>query len=311
MSDRIITVVAAYKPDAEILTNVASAAAQTDAVIVVDDGSGSASAEILDALEAAGAIVVRRPTNAGIAASLNAGVGQAFDVLDADHVLTLDQDSSLDDGYVAEQLRTLREAEDAGLHVGIVGAGAYGRAASRTRASNDGFVHGFDPMQSGTLIPAGTWARVGPFDESLFIDGVDSDYTARVLRAGLAVLVAPGARLEHGLGSRDTTTVFGRRLRLLGREVTYSYHDPSRVYYITRNGTILMLRHGLALPSWTVRRLGEEVKAHGMRLVLGRQRLTTARAMVAGFMDAGHARRGRIPKELAQRLRGPSSARRR
>lgn len=308
MSDRIVAVVAAYKPDADLVTNVASAAAQVDAVIVVDDGSGSASAEILDAAEVAGAIVLRRPANEGIAASLNAGVDHAFHALGADHALTLDQDSSLEAGYVAAQLRTLRAAQDAGLHVGIVGAASYGGAASRTVRSRDGFVHGFDPMQSGTLIPASTWARVGSLDEGLFIDGVDSDYTARVLRAGLAVLVAPEARLGHGLGRRDTTTFFGRPLRLRGREVTYSYHDPSRIYSITRNGTTLVLRHGRALPAWTVRRLVEEAKAHGMRLVLGGHRWTTVRAMLAGFADAGRGRQGRIPDALAQRLRGSSPA---
>lgn len=299
----VVAVVAAYRPPSELVDQVRELLPQVSGVIVVDDGSPAGAETVLDQLVELGAIVVRQPRNAGIAAALNAGIGAARQRFSPDFVLTLDQDSVLISDYVAKAVATYRQATAAGLRVGFVSAAAYGAAPAPTQASDDGFVHAFDPMQSGSLIPVSTLAALGGFDESLFIDGVDSEYTARAQQFGLVALVGAGCTMEHDLGRREPASFFGRPVPKLG----YSYHSPARIYYITRNGTVLARRYLRSQPGWSLRRLRQECLAHGMRLVLGRHRGRTLLAMLAGYRDALLGRRGPIRPELAARLAAPAS----
>lgn len=304
MAEPVAAVIAAYRPDADIVANVEAAAAQVSGVVVVDDGSpAGASGRVLDAVEAVGAVVVRQPENRGIAAALNAGIAEARRRWAPEFVLTLDQDSTLTSGFVEGAVGTFHRATEAGLRVGLVAASAYGEHPTPTRRSPDAFARAFDPLQSGSLVPVAVLDAVGGFDEGLVIDGVDSEFTARLNAAGLAVLVSDGSVLEHKLGRREPATFFGHPVRLGGREITYNYHPPSRVYYITRNGATLAGRYLRSDPGWVIRRLVEETKAHGMRLVLGRDRGKLLRAMAAGVGDAAARRSGLIPGAVAQRLR--------
>ena len=68
-----------FRPGDAALDAVSSVAEQVEGVIVVDDGSGPIAEAVLDRLESAGAIVVRRPDNDGIAAALNDGIARALD----------------------------------------------------------------------------------------------------------------------------------------------------------------------------------------------------------------------------------------
>ena len=233
---------------------------QVGHVVVVDDGSPAGSEAVLAALAEAGALVVRQQQNSGIAAALNAGVAAARAHWNPDFFLTLDQDSRPTGEYVRRGLATYAQASAAGVGVGFVTAASYSGHPIPVLHADGPFVHAFDPMQSGFLIPRSTVDRMGPFEEALFIDGVDSEFTMRTRAAGLAVLVGEGCDIAHDLGQREPGRLFGRPLKVLGREISYNYHSPSRVYYICRNGTLLTLRYLRKYPGWVLRRLVEETE---------------------------------------------------
>jgi rhamnosyltransferase len=302
-SPGVAAVIAAYRPDPSLAGTVRALREQVEHVVVVDDGSPDGSAAVLAALADAGATVVRQPENAGIAAALNAGVAEARARWNPDFFLTLDQDSRPAGDYVRRGLDTYASATAAGLGVGFVTAASYSGHPIPVLHAEGRFVHAFDPMQSGFLIPRSTVDRLGPFEEDLFIDGVDSEFTMRARTAGLAVLVGEGCDIAHDLGRREPGRLFGRPVRVLGREISYNYHSPSRVYYICRNGTVLTLRYLRRSPGWVVRRLVEELKAHILRFTFSPGRTKLLRAAAAGFRDALRGSTGRIPAELEQRLR--------
>lgn len=247
--------------------------------------------------------MIRLPRNAGIAASLNAGIRAAEAEWRPEYVVTFDQDSVPVDDYAERAVATYREARAAGRRVGFVVASSYSGHPVHTRGEVAGFAVAFDPMQSGFVIARETLHAIGHLDEGLVIDGVDSEYTARARAAGLDVLVGAGCDIRHQLGRRDPARLFGRPLRVLGRELSYNYHSPQRVYYIARNGTTLTRRYLRKDPSWVLRRLGEETKAHILRLAFSPNRLAIASAMVAGYRDSFRGRTGVIPEPLARRLR--------
>ncbi|WP_374946693.1 glycosyltransferase [Agreia sp.] len=300
----VVAIVASYRPDAELVATAALLAAQFEHVVVVDDGSPGDFAARLDAIEATGARVIRRPQNAGIAATLNAGIRSADESWRPDYFVTFDQDSVPVDDYAERALATYRKARAAGRRVGFVVASSYSGHPVHTRGEVAGLAVAFDPMQSGFVIARETIESIGEFDENLVIDGVDSEYTARARAAGLDVLVGAGCDIRHQLGRRDPARLFGRPLRVLGRQFSYNYHSPQRVYYIARNGTTLTRRYLLKDPSWVLRRLVEESKAHLLRLAFSPNRRALARAMGAGYCDSFRGRTGVMASSLRRRLSG-------
>jgi len=282
----VVAVVTVHDPDDRLATLVDQVTTHVAGVVVVDDGSTSG-LDVIDALADRPGVRLVHQANAGVAAALNAGVNAAL-ADGAESVLTLDQDSGLDSTFVARAVQAWQDAVSRRIPVAFVSAETYSGRRAPTRGTVHGFARAFDPMQSGSLVPAATYRQVGCYDESLVIDAVDSDFTVRCLDAGLEPLIAPGCHLEHGMGEHT-----GRRV--LGRDLAYNHHSPNRVYYMARNGTLLARRHTRTQPGWVLRRLAEEAKAHTLRLTLDPERTRLARAALAGLRDGLRGRTGQRP----------------
>lgn len=79
-------------------------------------------------------------------------------------------------------------------------------------------------------------ARIGPFNEGLAIDHVDTEYCLRARQRGLRVYLAGDHEFAHSIGQR-------RRYRLFGRTLQAGGHSPSRRYLIARNTAWLARRY--------------------------------------------------------------------
>jgi len=289
----IVAVVPVFRPPADLLERVRALRTQVDLVVLVDDGSSTLPFSDVDD---SGIAQVALPTNVGIAAALNTGM--AIAVRDgATHILTLDQDSTVPAGYV-ERLRAAAGADSSSLTVAVP-ASAGGAAVLRD-------LHGdsapFDPIQSGQLLTADVWRRVGPFDESLFIDAVDSDFWFRALEAGISFVVADDAHIEHGLGELRPIRFFGRHLVLGGRARHVLYHSPFRTYYMVRNSHVMHRRY---MRGHRARILKRDWKMFEMVfgcLVLSDDRALQWRAIRTGFRDARSGSLGKIPADVIASL---------
>ncbi len=297
----VCAVVACFNPGPELLDLVRDLTPQVHEVVLVDDGSTTGT-DALAGGERLGA-VVHHQANAGIAGALNAGVALARE-RSAALVLTLDQDSRPAADYVERAVATWRRAAAAGVPLAFVAAESYGSRPAPTDGSVAGFARAFDPMQSGWLVPLTTFDAVGLLETDLVIDAVDSEFTARCRAAGLWPLVGEGCALEHSQGERTPAVILGRTLRRGGRPLAYNRHAPVRVYYLTRNGTLLTRRHLRGQPRWVARRLLEESTAHLLRLLFSPDRALLARAVLAGWRDGFAGRTGRVAPALERRLRG-------
>lgn len=242
MPSRVAAVVTAYQPDSSLLTALRSVADQVDQLVVVDDGS-SAGGDVLAECAAVGATVVRHDANRGIGAALNTGVREARRANPAlTHVLTLDQDSELSAHLLDDLLAAEHDARAAGLAVGMVSPGFVATVGRGSAERDATFAPGGEPIQSGLLLPVATLDLVGAFDESLVIDGVDSDFWLRALDHGLTAVVAPGATLKHRLGQPI--------LLPSGRELPLVVASEFRYFYQWRNLVRLVRRHGRRHPRW-------------------------------------------------------------
>ncbi|MHA7191148.1 glycosyltransferase [Arthrobacter sp. MDT2-16] len=298
----VVAVISSFRPAASLIPNVTALADQVSAVVVADDGSGSDASGLLATLQGLGVDVVRRASNDGIAVTLNAGIARARAAHDAEWILTLDQDTTLEPDYVRHLLETALSAQAEGLQVGAVSYGNQNGRAVALLGAVARFNLAYDPMQSGLLLPVSTLDTVGELREDLFIDWVDSEYNERMRAAGLLTLVAEGTNITHSLGTARPLSVFGRPVRRHGRQLSVAYHPPLRVYYMTRNGLLVARRSILRAPRWTLSRLTRDLLGHVGRVLVGPHRATHVLAAGFGVADALRGRSGKISARKQERL---------
>lgn len=294
----VAVVITALDPDEHLLHAVSSVIGQVGSVVVVDDGSTAPeAAETLVACAELGCTVLRHGRNLGIAAALNTGVSHALAGRRPPRaVLTLDQDSKVSEGYVAAVLTAWERAENAGVRVAMVGPERVNGRRVPIAEVRDGVPTGAEPIQSGLLVPGAVLREVGPFDEGLFIDGVDTDFYLRCLDTGRAVVLAPGTDLEHRLGARHAVTLAGRAVTWSGAPVELTASAPFRYYYLVRNRVVLVTTRGRRHPRWALGQLVGLVGHLALVLAFVPGRAARARWARRGLRDGVRKVSGPAPR---------------
>jgi len=168
--------------------------------------------------------------NEGIAKRLNQAMDQAS-LNQYDFLLTMDQDSSF-------------KADDFEKYKSLIQSTAYNYVAQFGVNCQPNFTQSKEqPEEALTLITSGSilnlslTKNIGPFNEALFIDFVDAEFSYRVIQNGYLNLMFSNIVLNHALGKlvEGTSLVsFKKSLRIT--------HAPIRVYYIVRNGLYLLFK---------------------------------------------------------------------
>jgi rhamnosyltransferase len=297
----IAAIVTSFNPSSDLIDHVRGLKTVVAHVLVVDDGSTVDPAVILRTLEEDGITVVRLPRNSGIATALNEGIRRARALWEPDWILTMDQDSTLDDSYTRNALRTARDVLATGMRPGLVSPESHNGKPVKVLNGSERPLQAFDPMQSGCLIPVSVLDEVGLFDESLFIDCVDTDFNLRIRAAGYSTPVGVGCNIKHSLGETRPMTLMGRPVRVGGRDFQILYHSPVRVYYITRNIWVMVRRYFSRNPVWMMRRLWMEIESNLVRLAFGPRRAKFGHAWLIGIRDAVALDLGKIrPRDQAK-----------
>lgn len=280
-------VVSLYNPDSEVVDNVRTLLQQVDTVVAVDDGSPDDPAPLLARLESLGCTIVRLSRNSGIAAALNAGISAARQQNEQPpaFVLTMDQDSLLEDGYVDKLLAAVEQATEAGISVGMAMPGSIRGLIARRAGQVNGIALGGEPIQSGLLIPVAVLDRLGDLLTDLFIDGVDTEFYLRCREAGYHAVIAESAGLNHSLGSMRPAVIFGLRLSIAGRPVLIRTAATHRYYYIFRNRILLVTRYWRHEPWWAVKGVLADYRHLMIVTVLVPERLGRLRAVISGVRD--------------------------
>lgn len=86
---------------------------------------------------------------------------------------------------------------------------------------------------SGALMSLKIWDHIGKFDEQLFIDEVDGDFTFRLLKFNYKIVKINSTELVHELGEKYFKS-------FLGKTLCSDNHSAIRKYYIARNRIYLM-----------------------------------------------------------------------
>lgn len=279
-----IAVVVSYNGRETIESTVHALRQEVGRVHIVDNGSDTLTMALLSVLETYSDVTVERlEQNRGIGHALNAGLRLAI-AEKHEWLLTMDQDSLVKPGFMRAYYDAI--AADAskvcltprietGVKRGTPGEGGVVKYA----------------ITSGNLVRADVAQSVGGYDEGLFIDCVDFDFSLRLRRAGHRIHRVEDARLEHRLGENRAVPLIVRRF--------YVQHSPVRRYYMFRNCFYIVERHLLRFPGFVLKLFVLQLILLPLALMLDPNPRATASAIARGMFDWLRRYRGRIDEDRA------------
>ncbi len=280
---QVCAILVSYHPDAELPRRAARILAQVGALVIVDNGSGAQTQEMLRGIAADARVsLVLNPTNLGVASALNRGVESARAAGFA-WVLLLDQDSDLHEGMLTSLIE-VRAAYPEPARVAVIGAGFAEETRPTSAAAPWQEVESV--ITSGSLIPLVLHAAIGPFRDEFFIDYVDSEYCFRARAQGLRVLRTTQPLMSHTIGAPT-------RHEVLGVAKWTTNHSPDRRYYIARNDTVMLREYGgYAFGSWALKSLSRRLRTCKRIVLYEESKARKIAAVSAGWWDGVRGRMG-------------------
>jgi rhamnosyltransferase len=168
--------------------------------------------------------------NKGIAKRLNQAMDQAA-LNQYDYLLTMDQDSSFKIGDFEKYKASIQSS----TYHNVAQFGV--NCQPDFTQPNEQPEEALTLITSGSILNLSLTKNIGPFNEALFIDFVDAEFSYRVIQNGYLNLMFSNIVLNHALG----TLVEGRSLGNFKKSMRI-IHAPIRVYYIVRNGMYLLFK---------------------------------------------------------------------
>lgn len=276
----ILAVITIYNPDTALLRkNIASFIGGVEKVLIWRNSPVDETAILEgfpDKIEFCGYC-----DNAGIPKSLNYARQRALEG-GYSHLLTMDQDSVFEDfaGYIST---IAGENSPAGIYAPRIN-GAFGEK----KALPEGYASmSFVPypflITSGMLIPIELLERIGGWDESFFVDGVDMEFIFHARELGIESYKVAAGNISHHLG--DT-----KRRRFLWKTYTTNNYPPQRLYGLYRSHIIVIRKYAAAKVMAPLFRK-QNYRQRPVRILLGeKHRFAKFAAIIRGIRDGRRAK---------------------
>lgn len=283
----VCAVVVTFHPDNDVIENLSRIDQQVQRVVVVDNGS---SLEEIALLREANSNIdfhlIENGENLGIATALNIGICHA-QLGGADWILLFDQDSAVTPGFTEAMLlgfKTSCWGKKLAILVPRYIDKRLGSTIPSIKARGDGLEAA---MTSGSLLPMSILQGHGLFEEDLFIDAVDYEYSLRLRSRGFIIEECTKAILLHSPGS---PRVHKFRGRYLFKSANYS---PNRRYYQERNKVWVTRRYWTKFPLFCLRLFFYSVKDYTKILFAEKDKRNKLLACLGGFWDGMNGHMGR------------------
>jgi rhamnosyltransferase len=248
LANKVCAIVVSYHPQPDIIENLLGIRSQVSNLVVIDNGSSIRELIILrDASRSLGFELIENVRNEGLARALNRGVNRAA-ALNCRWLVFFDQDSTAASDFVKNMLTAYTRsewAEQLGILVPKYIDALSGQAFRGARRTNIGGLE--EAMTSGSFFKLRTFQKYGVFVEDLFIDGIDTEYSLRLRKAGLVIEECSNAFVMHTVGAPSSFLLFGKI------SITTRNYSAIRRYYQERNRIWLLRRYFTTFPIWFLR----------------------------------------------------------
>lgn len=274
-----------WQPDDAVVDRLTRLRAQVDRLIVVDNGSTSATARRIAAwAPTAGARYLRNDANLGLSRPFNDGARMATDD-GADWLCIVDQDTVVSPTLVTDLLAA-RAAHPHPREVAVIGPAVAGVTENRGCAGGL-WARRRLVISSGSLLSLAAWRAAGLFREDYFVDMVEAEYCLRLGTLGYQVILACRATIDHRIGHPTTH-------RILWKSVSTSNHPAWRRYYITRNRIHVWRSYWRHAPAFVAFDVRGQVRDTIYMTLFESGRRAKLRATLAGLRDGMLGRTGEL-----------------
>ena len=236
MKNKICATIVLYNPDENTFDNIASYVNSVSTLIVIDNSDVHNPQLIQQLLNAYQNIeYINNGENLGIATALNIACDRAIE-LKFPWILTMDQDSRFIDFQSFASCST--NIINTKQNIGIIAPNHTGNKKHILNKKDCSFIEKEFLITSGNILNLHYFNKIGRFDDKLFIDMVDYDYSNKCILNNLKILLLPNHYIIHSIGE-----VFQRK-NIITRKIRFkTEHNPQRVYYMTRNRLYLSKKY--------------------------------------------------------------------
>ncbi|WP_158749468.1 glycosyltransferase family 2 protein [Acidobacterium sp. S8] len=288
MTNDVCALFITYRPEADVLGNIAKVRPQVQGLVVVDNGSSeSARAPFHVASQKLDFTLIENGRNLGIAAALNIGVRWAQSQ-GYRWIVLFDQDSTITDGFIGAMLREYQSHPHSDC-LAIVTPKHIDQTNGEWRAP--AFAVDGTPLvaiTSGSLMPLNIFEKCGEFEEDLIIDRVDDEYCLRARSLGFTIALCEQAILHHAVGAPRTHHAYGIA------SFRASHHNAKRRYYITRNRLVMVKRYWKQHPQWCYSALVAMLKDTAKVVLAEEDSFTKVINILRGTLHAITGRMGKV-----------------
>lgn len=289
---KVAAIIVSYNPDKNLLDSVNLLISQVEKIIIVDNGSIEEKRKDISSIKDIDnerIEIIFNEENLGIATALNIGVREALKQ-GFNWILTMDQDSKASKDMVEkmfEVYNNIDEKERKSI-LSIFPNFVDERIQSIEENSVMNTYEYVDAdITSGNLVKAEVFDKVGFFDDSLFIDLVDTDFCMRLNEKNIKMIKVRDAILYHSLGeSQSVKSIFGK--------FNTSNHSALRRYYMTRNRFYIWEKYK-DLNSFTLNRDKKLFKKEFIKIILGeKDKVNKIKMVFKGYKDYKKGIRGKL-----------------
>ena len=247
-------------------------------VIIVDNNS---SLRIKDAIEEFSSthpqcIPIFNDANYGISRAYNAGAKFA-NTMGIKWLFFLDGDADFGNQYFAESFNMLKIAQNGGINLGIICPIVADSTSLKKIRFKESFSFIRSAITSGIMINTETFFRVSGYNESIFVEAADLDFTRRVVKSGLKI-----CRINKVL----ITQPFGRKVSVKRSIIVKSFDIVSNLSSLLtlRLGTLNVARSKYPLydPSRRVQYYNNLIKSS----ISHRRLVLRIYSMVSNLLDS-------------------------
>jgi rhamnosyltransferase len=271
-----------YPEESKTLENILSYSQYLDKIYIIDN-SEKASSYIKNNIH-----LLNKNTNyfhdyenKGIAARLNFITELSRDE-GYQWLLTMDQDSSFSKGVFQKYLTSFNNFNKS--DVAIFGVN-FSPAISPIV---DDPIEVISTITSGSLVNLELNKEIGKYNEDLFIDLIDAEYSYRAIALNYKIISFRNIILNHSLGYIQ----YGRSLKNF-RKTPRILHSPVRIYYIVRNSLYMLYR----FPDLPVQARKDIKKCLALlknNLLYHKERLSVIKYTIKGFCDFKKGKMGKV-----------------
>ena len=289
---KVAAIIISYNPDNNLVDSVNLLINQVEKIIIVDNGSEEEKVKNIKSIKNINKEkieIILNKDNLGIATALNIGIKEAL-MQGYKWILTMDQDSKVSPNKIEKMLNVYNAIDEEERHhiLSIFPNFVDERVQSiEENSAIKAYEYVDAEITSGNLLKAEVFDKVGFFDDSLFIDLVDTDFCMRLNEKNIKMIKVRDAILYHNLG--ESQAVKSGFLKF-----NTSNHSAIRRYYMTRNRFYTWERYK-DLNSFTLNRDKMLFKKEFVKIILGeKDKINKIKMIFKGYKDYKKGIRGKL-----------------